>query len=280
MKKNNYVCFTAHEYIGDTNEIYVSKKDAKTNYPLHWHDFFEIEIIIEGTGSQNLNGIEYTLNRGCVYLLSPTDYHSIKTEPQIKLYNIMFHESLLSEEFLRIITEKNTNRIFYFNEKDFNEILGLCEIIEAEFKKEQKYKNEFLRNLLDCFLILLLRNIPLSVKSHNKSSHIQKALLYIQLHFKENPTLNQTAKIVNLNPNYFSKIFKASIGINYNEYLTLLKLSYAKKLLISNCLSVTEICFASGFTSLSNFMKVFKEKTGVSPKMYVKSKIKDIEQHI
>ena len=272
MNKKIYTCFTAREYIGDANEIFVTKKEVNTYFPLHWHDFFEIEIIIGGKGSQILNGNEYELKRGCAYLLSPTDYHSVKSEPQIELYNIMFHERLLSEEFLQIITEENTSRIFYFDEKDITEVLELCDIIETEFQKEHKYKSEFLRNLLDCFLIIFLRNMTSSVKSYNKSTHIQKALLYIQLHFKDNPSLTKTAEFVNLNPNYFSEMFKNSVGINYNEYLTSLKLSYAKKLLTSRSLSVTEVCFASGFASLSNFMKVFKEKTGISPAAYVKLK--------
>ncbi|MBQ4527586.1 MAG: AraC family transcriptional regulator [Clostridia bacterium] len=273
MNKSNYVCFTADEYIGDSSEIFVTGKIEKTDFPLHWHDFFEIEIIVGGSGSQNLNGNEYELKRGCAYLLSPTDYHSVKANPEIEMYNIMFHESLLSDDFLLMITEKNTNCIFYFDNQTFDEILALCKIIEAEFQKNGQYKNEILRNLLECFLILFLRNISPSVKPHNESNHIQKALLYIQLHFKENPSLIQTAKVVSLNPNYFSKIFKSIIGSSYNEYLTSLKLSYAKKLLISNRLTITEICFASGFTSVSNFMKVFKQKTGVSPKMYAKSKL-------
>ena len=269
MRKNIYTCFTAREYIGN-GEIFVTKKEEKTNFPLHWHDFFEIEIITDGCGKQILNGAEYELKRGCAYLLSPTDYHSVKPDPKIKLYNIMFHERLLSEEFLQTITEENTNRIFYFNESELTEILELCDIIEKEFKKDQKYKMEFLRNLLDCFLITFLRNTTPSVKLQNKSSHIQKALLFMQLHFKDNPSLKKTAEFVNLNPNYFSDMFKKYVGTNYNEYLTSLKLSYAKKLLSSKCFTATEVCFASGFTSLSNFMKVFKENTGTSPAMYSK----------
>ncbi len=272
MKNNRYTCFTADEYIGAKAEIVVIKKEERKSYPLHWHDFFEIEIITGGNGTQNLNGKDYKLKRGCAYLLSPTDYHLVRTDPQIELYNIMFHESLLSEEFLRTITEENINRIFYFDEKEFNEVLELCDIIHAEFKENKKYRSEFLRNILDCFLIIFLRKYSPHINTENISNHVQKALLYMQLHFKENPSLSQIARIVNLNSNYFSALFKSSVGKSYSEHLTLLKLSYAKKLLTSKCLSVTEVCFASGFSSLSNFIKVFKEKTGTSPATYAKLK--------
>ena len=59
-------------------------------------------------------------------------------------------------------------------------------------------------------------------------------------------------------------------GVGYSEYLNKRKLKYAKQLLKTSSLSVTEICYASGFTSLSNFIRVFKEKTGETPSQYIK----------
>ena len=44
---------------------------------MHWHDFYEIEIVIRGTGTQIFNGRNYELKRGCAYLLSPLDFHSV-----------------------------------------------------------------------------------------------------------------------------------------------------------------------------------------------------------
>ena len=90
----------------------------------------------------------------------------------------------------------------------------------------------------------------------------------MQLHFKENPTLAEVASYSGFNPNYFSQKFKETVGKTYIDYLVDLKVSYAKKLLMSSNMSITDICFSSGFTSISNFMRVFKNKYGMSPNAY------------
>ena len=185
----------------------------------------------------------------------------------------MFHENMLSEEFLSAVSKEQGNNIFKLDENELNEIADMCKIFEAEYKRNEKYKDEFLKNMLECFLILILRRLKILKQNEKKSEshYIQKAILYMHLHFKENPSLVETARTISLNPNYFSQRFKETTGKTYKEYLTGLKLSYSKKLLLSSNLSVTEICFASGFSSLSNYMKVFREKTGCSPAKYKKN---------
>ncbi|MBR6719732.1 MAG: helix-turn-helix domain-containing protein [Clostridia bacterium] len=56
--------------------------------------------------------------------------------------------------------------------------------------------------------------------------------------------------------------------IFYTDYLNKCKIESAGFLLKSSTMSVTEICFNSGFTSLSIFLWVFKEQTGKTPKEY------------
>ena len=96
---------------------------------------------------------------------------------------------------------------------------------------------------------------------------MQRALIYLNSHFYESPSLSEVAKEANYHPNYFSEMFAAYFGQNFSSKLNDLKTDYAKVLLKSG-FSVTETCFRSGFRSQSSFLAVFKEKTGVSPKKY------------
>lgn len=251
---------------GKVERILVEKRKINTNFSLHWHDFFEIEIVVLGSGEQILNGQKYTLERGCAYIISPSDFHEVKPKNELTLYNIGFRENMLSEKFLHMLYLKSG--VFYFSEEELDEIILMCKVIEKEYKRERKYQNEFLKNMLECFLIMILRKTNNLRCSETNLHDMQKAVMYAKLHFKENPTLCETAFAVNLNPNYFSEKFKEYTKKNYNAYLTELKIDYAKKLLVSSNLNITEVCFASGFASISNFMRVFKKQTGVSPKTY------------
>ena len=57
-------------------------------------------------------------------------------------------------------------------------------------------------------------------------------------------------------------------GKNYKDYLISLRMEYAKKLLVSDRLSVAETCQKVGYTNISYFIKAFKNLTGVTPANY------------
>ena len=100
---------------------------------------------------------------------------------------------------------------------------------------------------------------------------MQYAVLYLQNRFKENVRLSEVAGSVNYSANYFVNKFKAFTGVTFKEYLSNLRFAHAEKLLKYTNLSVTEICYQSGFSDFSNFMSYFKARYGVTPKEFRKS---------
>ena len=64
----------------------------------HWHDYFEIKVVVQGTGIHYYNGTAYTLEKGDVYLLTPVDFHGIEAEKAIELINVSFDTIWLSED--------------------------------------------------------------------------------------------------------------------------------------------------------------------------------------
>lgn len=60
-------------------------------------------------------------------------------------------------------------------------------------------------------------------------------------------------------------IFKRSTGMTINEYVSLLRLSYAQALLLRDDANVLRVAMESGFGSLSAFNKSFRTIAGMSP---------------
>ena len=59
------------------------------NFPTHWHNYFEMEILSEGRATHYLNGKEYEMGVGCGYILTPADYHMIvPDDPEQKIWHI------------------------------------------------------------------------------------------------------------------------------------------------------------------------------------------------
>jgi AraC-like DNA-binding protein len=97
---------------------------------------------------------------------------------------------------------------------------------------------------------------------------IWKARKYIEEHAGEELSLSKVAKIVNMNANYLSENFKQVTGMNFVEYVARRRFEKACRLLHDGDLRISEIAFAAGFQSLSQFNRVFKKFSGKSPTQY------------
>ena len=249
----------------NSRENLLIRKKMLHDYDLHWHDCFEIELILNGTVTQSLNGETQTLGPGDIYLLNPTDFHSVKSN-NAEVFNIMFSESLLDENLLQRILSVEKNLVFHLENKEFRNAVSIISQMVDEFDNTHEYSETYIKNLLEClFIILLRKNSFTFTATDNKVSGIRKSILFMHSHFRENPTMAETASISGFNMNYFSSLFHKVTGKTYKEYLNDLKLEYAKKLVLSGSLSISEVCFASGFNSLPNFLKTFKLRYGMSP---------------
>lgn len=97
---------------------------------------------------------------------------------------------------------------------------------------------------------------------------IWKARKYIEEHAGEELSLPRVANVVKMNANHLSENFKQVTGINFVEYVAGTRFANACDLLRNANLRITEIAFAAGFQSLSQFNRVFKRLSGKSPTQY------------
>jgi two-component system response regulator YesN len=105
-------------------------------------------------------------------------------------------------------------------------------------------------------------------KNSSRYAFIDAALDWIHQHFTENINMSLTANQVSVNYTYFSEKFKEHTGSNFNEYLKMLRIAKAKKLLKQGFYKVYEVAQRSGYNDVKYFLKSFKEITGVSPGEY------------
>lgn len=100
------------------------------------------------------------------------------------------------------------------------------------------------------------------------SEIVTKAKAYMEHHFNKNISLEDVAGEVNISPYYFSKIFKNETGENYIDYLTMLRMEYAEKMVREKKYSIKEICVRAGYNNPNYFSRVFKKYTGFTPSEY------------
>jgi AraC-like DNA-binding protein/ligand-binding sensor protein len=103
---------------------------------------------------------------------------------------------------------------------------------------------------------------------HSEPGAITRAKEFINEHKTEEISLDDVAKKVNMSTFYFCKMFKKATGVTFTEYLSLVRVSKAKNLLLNPNLRISEIAFEVGFQSLTHFNRVFRKIVGQSPTHY------------
>jgi AraC-like DNA-binding protein len=94
---------------------------------------------------------------------------------------------------------------------------------------------------------------------------IWKARKFIEKHSAEELSLSKVAKAVNISTNHLSEKFKQVTGVKFVDYVAQMRFENARDLLLNSNLRISEIAFAVGFQSLSQFNRVFKRLSGKSP---------------
>ena len=98
--------------------------------------------------------------------------------------------------------------------------------------------------------------------------HIWNTRKFIEKHFGEELSLRRVAKAVNIHPNYLSERFRQITGVTFVEYVARTRFERACGLLHNGDVRISEIAFAAGFQSLSQFNRVFKRFSGDSPTQF------------
>ncbi|QJD87367.1 response regulator transcription factor [Cohnella herbarum] len=94
---------------------------------------------------------------------------------------------------------------------------------------------------------------------------VEDALLYVDEHLGQMFGLREVADHIQLNPSYFSALFKEQMHMNFSEYVTRRKLQRAKEMLLLTKLPIAEIAERVGYQTTKYFHKLFKEYEGCSP---------------
>lgn len=255
--------------IENNKHLSAKKHTVISEHPLHRHSFFEIEIILSGSGSYTINDIAYDISEHNIFFLTPNDYHSLETTEKTELLNISFDEKMVDEQLIITLISSETEKAYKVDRDKYIRLVKAAELLDYECTTDGKCQKNLLYYLLN-HIFDDTHTLQTEALSDNRYSGIKNALIYMQTHFKEPISLTTLAECAGYHPTYFSELFKKTTGTSYTKALNRIRLSYSKTLL-SNGFSVSESCFLSGFGSLSNFGSNFKKEYRISPYDYAKN---------
>ena len=95
-----------------------------------------------------------------------------------------------------------------------------------------------------------------------------EAISYIDDHFNEGLTLEEMASRTGFSKFHFSRLFKKYTHYNFIDYLHFRRIKEAEHLLLRNDISISDVAFTAGFSSISTFNRIFRQEKGCSPSEY------------
>lgn len=183
--------------------------------------------------------------------------------------NIVYEQNISGQFVLDTLNEIVEIILFglknHANVKTINNslLVELCEALQMQnnvrgaFDVTSKWVDKMLRKIADD-------------RKSESNRPMKEAQKYINEHYASAINLEEVSTIVGFNATYFSTLFKKETGVNFLEYVTIVRIKAAKQLLSDSKKSILEISHEVGYNDLKHFTKQFKKITSLNPSEYRK----------
>lgn len=200
-------------------------------------------------------GQHFTAKTGDVILLNCKYFHYYEASQPVRFFWFHFHGAF---------SEVYVERLWSLHGSHFQKQLAL----ERYFIEIHQMLRSG-RGDDDVFSVRIHHMLTLLMIPAKPSRHISSAILtakeFIDCHFKEDISVDDMAMQAALSRYHFSRIFHAETGISPHAYLIEVRISHAKQLLSESNLTIEEIASECAFCSSSNFIRTFRNETGMTP---------------
>ena len=132
----------------------------------------------------------------------------------------------------------------------------------AQYKSMLRLLHIFAGHLSACASALAIETAA------SEPDAVTRAKKIIKTGAGEEISLGLVARAVNVSAGYFSELFHKATGLTFTDYVARVRVEKVKNLLQNPRLQITTIAYDTGFQSLSQFNRVFKQVTGVTPRVY------------
>ena len=241
----------------------------------HFHDAYEITIVLDGHGEMSVGSHTYTMRRGAVMLLNNAEIHrSMVDEGTIyRRYVIKF-----PLEYATLLSTPQTDLLKMFGMKtpcillDESRMERVEKLCEKAMVGGQDYGDDLLRQSGFVELVIMLNKLSGSSQKaepyHSKNvDRVTPIMEYIGANAHTNMNLDTIAAEFFITKQHLCYIFKKTTGLGIGEYLTAQRLIRACQLLREGK-SVQVAGEEAGFRNNSHFIRTFKKVLGTSPGKY------------
>ncbi|QEC53063.1 AraC family transcriptional regulator [Anseongella ginsenosidimutans] len=254
----------------------------------HFHNDYELVLVLESTGKRVIGDRVENFKGGDMVFVGPNLPHAWFNDNEYYKQK----EGLLARSIVTYFKKEwleNCVLALPGAEKLKKLLVNAVRGIKLEGKARERIasilintgQSNGLKKSIDIFTVLyelseareyeMLTGISyVNSYNENEARRINEVYEYVLKNFTTQIKLEEVAAIANMSPNAFCRYFKTHTQKNFSYFINEVRIGHACKLLLKKDLSVSRVCFESGFQSMTNFNKFFKRFTGKSPNEYRK----------
>ena len=252
-----------------------------TPAPTHYHRMWEFSIFESGEYINTIDNQSYRVTAGDVFLIGEPHLHALECTSGPHAYWDIYLPNdemkkicdLISPDFYDDLYSKKIFVHFKLSNARLQHLLyDLRELSNYELSAQTSNSSTTTNNsILSSFLAHYLLGIYYNGKNKQELSTpewLQNLLYNLQSPEFFCQKASEIIKLSDYSQPQFSREFKKYTGLTLIDYLMVKRLDYAAELLQKTELSVLQISFEVGYTSLSFFIRLFKKRYNVTPLQY------------
>ncbi|WP_336773328.1 AraC family transcriptional regulator [Paenibacillus sp. MMO-58] len=282
IKRSTYV-MSASSFFEPGVPLYVNRAYESFDMDEHSHEFVEITYVSEGAGVHYIAGEAVPVEHGTLFFIPVGQSHVFRPKTPKKdrpliVYNCLLPAFYLSE--LRDGFPFATEILDFFKDEDLSwfsvkdstgEYHAMFRELYQEFAAKPPAYMAVLTSLVIRILTGLYRHklqIIAPAGDRPQWLSVDEAITYIDCNYASELKLGELAAQAKLSERQFSRLFRRHTGMSLIEYVQGIRMDAACRLLTSGHSSVEDIAGAVGYADMKFFYRLFKKKTGVTPRQY------------
>lgn len=252
------------------------------DYPWHYHPEHEIIFVEKSYGIRFMGNHIGNFNDGDLMFISSNlphvwkndkDFYQGNKELGVDVYVIHFTEGALRDGFFDLPELSQIRKLFSLGQQgvlikggDHEKIAGLVKATVAASGLERLIL--FLKTLeaMATTKDFELLSSPTYTNSTNTADteRINIIMNFIMKNYAKEIKIEEIARLVNLTESSFCRYFKSRTHKTYSQFLNEIRILNACKLLINSNMTITQICYETGYNNISHFNRQFKLKTALT----------------
>lgn len=236
---------------------------------VHFHRDIEIIHVVSGCLDMTVRNEKKMLMAGDVMVASSYESHGFKTVGASE-FRVFIIPAEIVPEYIACTTNKMLTTNFFQKCDRSEKLFSLLEMLVPCANTEITLAGI---GYIYAILGTLTEELGLVPSTEHKKSEdiLRKMLIYVDEHFREELKISDIANHFGYHKDYLSKIFNTGVGYGFNQYVNILRVKYAKRLIVQEKLTLDEIGTESGFQSALTFRRAFIDYYGQTPSEYRKN---------